>query len=62
MEIDFDKERGKFKKLKGDIECYLTYDVETAIKARNESGKKSSIATNFWNDIKNIKERLDHNE
>ena len=61
-EIDFDKERGKFKKWKGDIECYLTYDVETAIKARNESGKKSAIATNFWNDIKNIKERLDHNE
>jgi len=61
-EVDLEKERGKFKKWKGDIECYLTYDVETVIKARNESGKKAAVATNFWLDIKNIKERLDHNE
>lgn len=61
-EVDFDSERGKFEKWRGDIEVYLTYDVETVIKARNESGKKSAIATNFWNDIKNIKERLNHYE
>ena len=61
-EIDFDTERGKFKKWRGDIETYLTYDVETVIKARNDSGKKSAVATNFWNDIKNIKERLNHYE
>ena len=61
-EVDLEKERGKFKKWKGDIDCYLTYDVETVIKARNESGKKAAVATNFWLDIKNIKERLDHNE
>ena len=46
----------------GVIVCFLTYDVETVIKARNESGKKAAVATNFWLDIKNIKERLDHNE
>lgn len=61
-EIDFDNERGKLKKWRGDIEAYLTYDVETVIKARNDNGKKSAIATNFWNDIKNIKERLNHYE
>ena len=61
-EIEFDTERGKFKKWRGDIETYLTYDVETVIKARNDSGKKSAVATNFWNDIKNIKERLNHYE
>ena len=61
-EVDLEKERGKFKKWKGNIDCYLTYDVETVIKARNESGKKAAVATNFWLDIKNIKERLDHNE
>lgn len=61
-EIYFDDERGKFKKWRGDIETYLTYEVETVIKARNDSGKKSSIATNFWNDIKNIKERLSNYE
>ena len=27
-----------------------------------KSGKKAAVATNFWLDIKNIKERLDHNE
>ena len=58
----YDTERGKFKKWRGDIETYLTYDVETVIKARNDSGKKSAVATNFWNDIKNIKERLNHYE
>lgn len=61
-EIDFENERGKFKKWKGNIEAYLTYEVETVIKARNDSGKKSSIAINFWNDIKNIKERLNNYE
>ena len=61
-EIDFDTERGKFKKWRGDIETYLTYDVETVIKARNDSGKKAAIALNFLNDIKNIKERLNHYE
>ena len=61
-EIDFDTERGKFKKWRGDIETYLTYDVETVIKARNDSGKKAVVALNFFNDIKNVKERLNHYE
>lgn len=61
-EINFDDDRGKFKKWRGSIETYLTYEVETVIKARNDNGKRSSIATNFWNDIRNIKERLDQYE
>ena len=48
-EIDFDNERGQFKKWRGDVETYLTYDVETVIKARNDSGKKAAIALNFLN-------------
>ena len=52
----------KFKKWRGDIETYLTYDVETVIKARNDSGKKAVLAVNFFNDIKNVKERLNHYE
>ena len=46
-EIDFDTE---------------TYDVETVIKARNDSGKKAVVALNFFNDIKNVKERLNYYE
>ena len=61
-EIEFDKEGGKFKKWRGDIETYLTYDVETVIKARNDSGKKAVVALNFFNDIKNVKERLNYYE
>ena len=66
-EIDFkertlEMKRGQFKKWRGDIETYLTYDVETVIKARNDSGKKAVVALNFFNDIKNVKERLNHYE
>ena len=61
-EIDFDNERGQFKKWRGDVETYLTYDVETVIKARNDSGKKAAIALNFLNDMKNVKERLNNDE
>lgn len=50
------------KKWRGDIETYLTYDVETVIKARNDSGKKAVVALNFFNDIKNVKERLNYYE
>lgn len=61
-EINFDEERGAFVRWRGDIDTYLTYEIETVIKARNDSGKKSVVATNFWNDIKNIKARLEANE
>lgn len=57
--INFEEERGAFKKWRGDIDTYLTYEIETVIIARNDSGKKSVVATNFWTDIKNIKARLD---
>ena len=46
-EIDFDNERGQFKKWRGDVETYLTYDVETVIKARNDSGKKQLLLLIF---------------
>lgn len=61
-EINFDKERGEFFSWKGEIDVLITYNIETVIKARNDEGKKATIATNFWNDIKSIKARLDNNE
>ncbi|MBQ3437430.1 MAG: uracil-DNA glycosylase family protein [Fusobacterium sp.] len=61
-EVNFEEERGKFFNWRGDIETLVTYDVETVIRARNDEGKKSTIATNFWSDIKNIKMRLENHE
>ena len=61
-EINFDEERGAFVRWRGEIDSYLTYEIETVITARNDGGKKSAIATNFWNDVKNIKARFDSNE
>lgn len=61
-EVDFDKERGDFKDWRGNIQTLITYDIETVIRARNDEGKKSIVATNFWNDIKNIKVRLEKDE
>ena len=61
-EIEFNKERGDFISWKGEIETIITYDIETVIKARNDEGKKAIIATNFWNDIKAIKMRLEKDE
>lgn len=61
-EVNFDKERGEFFSWKGEIETFITYDIETVIKARNDEGKKAITATNFWNDIKAIKARLENNE
>lgn len=60
--IDFDKEQGKFEKWRGDIQSLITYDIQTVMKARNDEGKKSTVATNFWNDLKNIKMRLEEDE
>lgn len=60
--VNFDKERGEFFSWKGEIETFITYDIETVIKARNDEGKKAITATNFWNDIKAIKARLENNE
>lgn len=61
-QIDTDKERGSFSIWRGNIETFITYDIETVIKARTEHGKKSQIATNFWNDIKAIKAKVEKDE
>ncbi len=58
-EVDFDEERGIFSNWRGSIDTLITYDVDTVISARKDEGKKSAIATYFWNDIKNIKARLE---
>lgn len=61
-EVNFDEERGQFQKWRGNIEILLTYEVETVVKSRNMEGKKSVVAINFWNDIKELKKELSSNE
>lgn len=58
-EIKIQQERGKIIDWKGGIKVIPTYDVNFVKKSRNESGKKSKIALDFWNDLKLIKSELD---
>lgn len=58
-EIKIQDERGKVIEWKGGIKVIPTYDVNFVKKSRNESGKKSKVALDFWNDLKLIKSELD---
>jgi len=58
-DIDFNKMRSNFTNWIGDTKVLVTYDVNFVKKSRNESGKKSKVAKDFWDDIKLIKKELD---
>lgn len=58
-EIDMKNERGEVKTWRGGIKVIVTYDVNFTKKSRDSSGKKSKIALDFWNDLKNVKSLLD---
>lgn len=45
----------------GNIKILPTYDVNFVKKSRNESGKKSKIALEFWSDLKKVREFLNEN-
>lgn len=57
-EVKIQDERGKALDWVGGIKLILTYDVNFVKKSRKESGKKSKIALDFWNDIKLAKQEL----
>ncbi|WP_270749595.1 uracil-DNA glycosylase family protein [Fusobacterium hominis] len=57
-EVKIQEERGKALDWIGGIKLILTYDVNFVKKSRKESGKKSKIALDFWNDIKLTKQEL----
>jgi uracil-DNA glycosylase family 4 len=57
-EVKIQEERGKALDWVGGIKLILTYDVNFVKKSRKESGKKSKIALDFWNDIKLAKQEL----
>ena len=43
----------------GGIKLLLTYDVNFVKKSRNDSGKKSKVALDFWGDLKLLKQEIE---
>lgn len=55
-EINFLEERGKIEEWCGDIKLLVTYDVNFAKVSRDGDGKRSKIALEFWNDLKQVRD------
>lgn len=58
-DVKLGEERGKILEWIGRIKLFITYDVNFVKKSRNEDGKKSRAALEFWNDLKTLKQELD---
>lgn len=58
-DVKLGEERGKVLEWIGGIKLFITYDVNFVKKSRNEDGKKSRAALEFWNDLKILKQELD---
>ena len=54
-EVRIGEERGKIIPWIGGIKLIITYDVNFVKKSRNDSGKKSKVAIDFWGDLKLLK-------
>lgn len=57
-EIKFLNERGKLIDWKGNIKLIITYDANFAKSSRDNDGKKSKPAVEFWADLKLVKEKI----
>lgn len=57
-DIKLGEERGKICPWTGGIKVFITYDVNFVKRSRNEAGKKSKAALEFWNDLKQLKQEL----
>ena len=57
-DVKMSEERGKITQWIGGIKLLITYDVNFVKKSRNEAGKKSKAALEFWNDLKTLKQEL----
>lgn len=58
-EINFGKERGKFIDWKGGIKILITYDVRFVKEARENTGRNSTVAIDFWKDLLLAKKELE---
>ena len=57
-DVKLGEERGNILEWIGGIKLLITYDVNFVKKSRNEAGKKSRAALEFWNDLKTLKQEL----
>ncbi|MGL4980651.1 MAG: uracil-DNA glycosylase family protein [Fusobacteriaceae bacterium] len=51
-DFNFAEEKGKLISIAGDMKLIATYAPGFALKSRNEAGKNSQVAKDFWNDLK----------
>lgn len=58
-EINFGKERGKFIDWKGGIKVLITYNVRFVKEARENTGRNSTVAIDFWKDLLLAKKELE---
>lgn len=54
-EFKFLQEKGKILEWRGNIKLLATYDANFAKKSRDDGGKRSKVAVEFWGDLKTIK-------
>lgn len=58
-EFKFLQEKGEVLDWKGNIKLLATYDANFAKKSRDDGGKRSKVAVEFWGDLKTIKNTIE---
>lgn len=58
-EINFSKERNHLIDWKGGIKVLITYDVRFVKEARENTGRNSTVAVDFWKDLLLAKKELE---
>ncbi|MBC2856443.1 MAG: uracil-DNA glycosylase family protein [Cetobacterium sp.] len=59
-EVKFLQERGEIQLWKGNIKVLVTYDANFAKQSRDDGGKKSKVAVDFWSDLKVVKKEIEN--
>ena len=61
LERDFKflQEKGNVLDWRGNIKLLVTYDANFAKKSRDDGGKRSKVAVEFWGDLKTIKNTIE---
>jgi len=58
-EFKFLQEKGEILDWRGNIKLLATYDANFAKKSRDDGGKRSKVAVEFWGDLKTIKNAIE---
>ena len=59
IEFKFLQEKWKILDWRGNIKLLATYDANFAKKSRDDGGKRSKVAVEFWGDLKTIKNTIE---